>query len=131
MKDSSFANLKANTGAIIFVFYIFSENLILANTAKFDLALPLPGSLWNNYFLWSKSLETNFPDDECGGFCYFHDPDPSECSFAVADVSDPSNRICYMGSFLLESGGLETGKGPFIEDISSYFISLTLASYFY
>ena len=74
------------------------------------MALPLPGSLWNNYFLWSKSLETNFPDDECGGFCYFHDPDPSECSFAVADVSDPTNRICYMGSFLSESGGLETGK---------------------
>ena len=90
-------------------FFIFSENLILANTAKFDLALPLPGSLWNNYFLWSKSLETNFPDDECGGFCYFHDPDPSECTFAVADVSDPTNRICYMGSFLSESGGLETG----------------------
>ena len=94
----------------ILIFFSFSENLTLANTAKFDVAIPLPGSLWNNYLLWSKSLETDFPDDECGGFCYFHDPDPSECTFAVADVTDPTNRICYMGSFLLESGGLETGK---------------------
>ena len=96
--------------SILIFFFSFSENLTLANTAKFDVAIPLPGSLWNNYLIWSTNLETNFPDDECGGFCYFHDPDPSECTFAVADVTDPTNRICYMGSFLLESGGLETGK---------------------
>ena len=70
------------------------------------MALPLPGSLWNNYLVWSTTLETNFPDDECGGFCYFQDPDPSECSFAV---SDTTNGICYLGSFS-SSGGLETGQ---------------------
>ena len=82
------------------------DNLTLANQAKFDVTLPLPGSLWNNYLVWSTTLETNFPDDECGGFCYFQDPDPSECSFAV---SDTTNGICYLGSFT-SSGGLETGQ---------------------
>ena len=86
---------------------IFSDNLTLANQAKFDVALPLPGSLWNNYLLWSTTLETNFPYEECGGFCYFHHPDPSECTFAI---SDSENSICYMGSFASESGGLETGQ---------------------
>ena len=83
------------------------DNLTLANEAKFDVTLSLPGSLWNNYLVWSTTLETNFPADECSGFCYFHDPDPSECSFAV---SDSENGICYMGAFDSGSGGLQTGK---------------------
>ena len=82
------------------------DNLTLANEAKFDVTLSLPGSLWNNYLVWSTTLETNFPADECSGFCYFHDPDPSECSFAV---SDSENGICYMGAFDSGTGGLQTG----------------------
>ena len=71
---------------------------MLANQAKFDVSLPLPGSLWNNYLVWSTTLETNFPYDECSGFCYFQDPNPSECGFAVSDIANGIPQIPFEGT---------------------------------
>ena len=35
-------------------------------------------------------------EEECGGYCYFENPDPMEC---LLNVADSANMACYMGNF--------------------------------
>jgi hypothetical protein len=78
---------------------------------KFDITVQLPGSVWNNFTLWSTTLETSNESDECAGFCYFQDPNPLECGMAVAQ-----NGICYMGAFEKTTGQSNTFVNPLISD---------------
>ena len=90
------------------------------NNAKFDGQMSLPGSLLNNYILWSTNLVTDDPVLECSGLCLFHDPDPKECQLAVTNLQ---TSTCFMGTFNADGDGIANKLSESVNFESHFVVS--------